>query len=164
MADTVADTKERKFRVGEKVCLKPGYRCGVLNNIAYAVITRILEQESGNDMIKLVSPAGNSCIEPSHYLQIYKDPNEQKADFVRLVNKENEMSDVQSDPNKALRELNLDADTRFLRDMGFEDSKGSPQSTAQVEMFRRIWADMRTEVAADLRTAIANEETDKQSV
>lgn len=83
---------------------------------------------------------------------------------LQLVNKENEMSDVQSDPNKALRELNLDADTRLLRDMDFESNEGSPSEKARVEMHRRIWADMRAEVATDLRTAITNEEADKKQV
>lgn len=86
------------------------------------------------------------------------------TDSVSETNKENEMSDVQDDPNKALRELDLDADTRLLRDMGFENSNGSPQENARTEMFRRIWQDMRAAVATDLRKAIANEATDKQEV
>ncbi len=79
-------------------------------------------------------------------------------------NKEdNNMSTVSNDPIKALRELNLDADTRLLRELGFEDEQGNPCSRATIEMARRQWVAVRAEIAADLRTAMANEQSDKEA-
>lgn len=87
-----------------------------------------------------------------------------KANHFEVINsKGNNMSNVTTNPLQALKEKGLDADTRLLRELGFEEADGTPKSNAIQEMQRRQWTSERTAVAKDLRTAMAAEKADAQT-
>lgn len=94
---------------------------------------------------------------------IYEDFNRFQLDPISTNNKETTtMSNTLNNPLQALKDLDTDADTRLLREAGFENVDGSLRSDAIEELNRREWAKIRTDVAADLRKAIANEKADKE--
>lgn len=95
-----------------------------------------------------------------------EDYNAQQLKLIRAKDsseQDNTMSNVKNDPLLALEEITLDADTRLLRELGFENGNGLPTDKAGIVILRRAWNAQRVQVATDLRTAIANEANDTKT-
>jgi len=60
-----------------------------------------------------------------------------------------------TDPIQAMDNLNLDEDSRILREHSFEDANHHPTSQGLVALHHAMWAEHRESIAAKLRRAIA---------
>lgn len=137
-------TNPESLSVGDRVRLIGDTGCSSAGK--YGNITGVT-----SSLITYVDDDGRE--DNSHYLR----------QFVLIINQgDTTMSDVTSNPNKALKNLNVDPDTRLLRTLGFETETGEATDSARVEVLRRQWAEIRKDVATDLRTAMANEKTDTE--
>lgn len=86
-------------------------------------------------------------------------------EFVELVNKssnnnegDNNMSEVSSNPVKAILENELDSDTRLLRQIGFEEKDGTVAGNGRDAVIQSIYSERRADFAAKYRKALATEE------
>lgn len=93
----------------------------------------------------------------NHYLgrESYKLVNPIKKETIT-------MSNVFDNPNQAIKDLSVDADTRLLRKYGFENNNGEVMSIGTTEIVRRVYQASRAEIAADLRKAVAASKTDAE--
>lgn len=78
----------------------------------------------------------------------------------KLNNQEGDinMSEVSSNPVKAIMENELDADTRLLRQIGFENTDGTVASSGVTAVVQSLYAERRADFAAKYRKALATEE------
>jgi hypothetical protein len=163
---TKQEDKRMSFRVGDRVRIR--WDADKLGSLDYfkpgqiGIVTDINDDSDYNIEVKADEPLydedGDRVVENSEEFrecQLLLLQHNFKGDT--------KMSDVSSNPLKALTELDLDSDSRLLRELGFENDKGEVTSTGVSEMNRRAWATVRTEVANDLRKAIANEKADKET-
>lgn len=80
--------------------------------------------------------------------------------YFKLIRKgNNAMSEVTNDPVKAIMETELDADTRLLRQIGFEDNSGKVADNGRNAVLQSLYAERRADFATKYRKALATEET-----
>lgn len=78
---------------------------------------------------------------------------------IQLISKgETTMSEVTNDPVTAILESELDADTRLLRQIGFEDEQGKVTDTGKKAILNSIYRERRADFANKYRQALATEE------
>jgi hypothetical protein len=69
------------------------------------------------------------------------------------------MSEVTSNPVKAIMENELDPDTRLLRQIGFENNDGTVADYGRAAVIQSLYAERRADFAAKYRKALATEES-----
>lgn len=81
-----------------------------------------------------------------------------KATKLEEIIGENNMSNTSSNPVKALFEVDLDADTKTLRQFDFENSDGTRTQRAVDAMLNAMWKQQRASFAKQLRDLEAAED------
>lgn len=86
--------------------------------------------------------------------------SEHKKHFILISREEDTtMSEVTNDPVKAIMETELDADTRLLRSIGFEDNNGKVQDNGRAAVLQSLYRERREDFANKYRAALATEES-----
>lgn len=137
---------EPEFYVGQKV-VYTGTGCATAGHDEVVTV-----RELSGTSVYFTTEAGNNC---SHHKAMFKLSNNQG---------DNTMSQVKNDPVKAVMEAELDADTRLLREYGFEETTGVVAENGKKAIMQQLWSERRAAIATKFRQALATEEAaDKEA-